>query len=119
MATTVALRWSVPPETLAKAVGDYGKRLLAAVYDLGQFFAAKMAAYAKQTAPWTDRTGNARQSLTGIAVKTATGIVIYLAGLMSYSIFLEVANGGRYQVILPTMERHYPEIMAALRRLVS
>jgi len=116
---TASFRWDVPPSALARNVGDYGKRVIAALHQLADFFAAKLEAYAKQAAPWTDRTGHARQSLTGLAVKAATGIVIYLASLAEYGIFLEVKQAGKYAVILPTMEAHHGEIMAACRRLVG
>lgn len=119
MATTVALRWDVPPEVLAKEVGNYGRRVLAAVLDLAHVFAALMEAWAKANAVWTDRTGNARQGLTGRAVATATGVVIYLFHTMDYGYYLEVANAGRFAIILRTMEAHYALLMAALRRLVG
>jgi hypothetical protein len=32
---------------------------------------------------------------------------------------LELANQGRFAILLPTLETHYPQILAALRRLVG
>jgi hypothetical protein len=78
MATVASLTWTVPPEALARSVGDYGKRLLAAALALAQVFAARIEAQAKATAGWTDRTGNARQGLTARAIGSATGVVIIL-----------------------------------------
>jgi hypothetical protein len=120
VSSVVSFRWDIPPSVLAGRVGDYGKRLLAAVHALGDFFAAKIEAWAKANAPWTDRTGNARQGLAGLTIKAATGVVIILthgAGV-SYGIWLEVAHGGVWGIILRTLESFYPQIMSALQALV-
>lgn len=119
MATPVSLKWQVPPSALAKAVGDYGKRLLAAVLDLARFFAARIEAYAKANARWTDRTGQARQGLVGRAIATATGVVIMLVGLSDHNIWLEIAHGGVWGIILKALQTFYGELMGALRRLVG
>jgi hypothetical protein len=82
-------------------------------------FAQKIASYAKANAPWTDRTTNARQGLTGIAIPAATGVVIYLFHTMYYGIFLELAHGGAYAIILKSMEAHYGPLMGAIRALIG
>jgi len=115
---SATIQWSVPPEALARNVGDYVTRMLGAVHDLCVFFAAKIEAHAKQAAPWTDRTGIARQGLTGKAVKTATGVILYLFHQASYGIWLEVKNAGRFAVILRSLEAHYSPLMDAIRRLL-
>jgi hypothetical protein len=38
---------------------------------------------------------------------------------MHYGIFLELANEGRFAVILRTLEAHYGPLIAALKRLVG
>jgi hypothetical protein len=111
--------WEVPPSLLAKNTADYAKRLYGAVVTLAEFFANKMEAYAKQHAPWTDRTGHARQSLVGRSLPTAAAVAIVLASLAEYGIWLEIAHGGVWGIILPTIQAHLGEIQAALHRLVS
>lgn len=115
----VIFQWTVSPDILAKNVGSYKDRLLKAIQALGQVFAQKIATYAKANAPWTDRTGNARQGLTGTAIAAATGVVIYLYHTMSYGIWLEVKNAGRYAIILKAMESQYGALMAAIRGLIG
>jgi len=115
---SVSLVWQVPPDTLARNVGDYAERLLSAVFDLAQYFAAKIEAYAKQHAIWTDRTGNARQGLTARAFKEATSVTILLWHSMAYGIWLEVANAGKYAIILKTLEAHYYPYIQAIERLL-
>jgi len=118
MAALASISWTIPPEALARGVGDYVERLLTAVVDLATFFAARMEAAAKATATWTDRTGNARQGLTGRAVKTAAGVIIYLFHQATYGIWLEVKNAGRFAVILRTMEAEYGALMSAIKGLM-
>ncbi len=100
-------------------MADYGRRVIQALHMLADHFAAVLEAYAKQTAPWTDRTGAARQGLTGLAVKAATGVTIILAFSVHYGIFLELKNAGKYAVIIPTLEKHYAEIFQAVKALVA
>ena len=114
----VTLHWTIPPERLAQNVGGYVERLLNAVYDLATFFATRLETYAKQNAPWTDRTGNARQGLTARAVKTATAVTLYLFHSATYGIWLEVKNAGRFAIILKTLEAHYGAYMAAIQGLL-
>jgi hypothetical protein len=104
---------------LASHLGTYIERLKAAVFDLCSLFAAKIETYAKQNARWTDRTGNARQGLTARAFRVGAGVVIYLFHTMSYGIWLEVKNQGRFAIILRTLESFYPQVMAALRQLAG
>lgn len=114
----VTLIWQVPPARMAANVGNYVERLLNAVADLAQFFAAKIESYAKQNARWTDRTGNARQGLTTSVVKTASAVTLILFHSMSYGIWLEVANAGKYAVILRSLEAHYSAYFSAIQGLM-
>ena len=115
MAAPVTLHWQIPPSVLGKNIGDYADKVLRLVFDLAQMFAAKIEAFAKANAPWTDRTGNARQGLTGRAFKSATAVTILLFHQAEYGIWLEVANAGRYAIILRALESHYTEYMRAIQ----
>ena len=60
---------------------------------------------AKNTAPWTDRTGNARNSITGSGptvssdrIRTALSIGVH------YGKYLELCNFGKYRIVWPTLE---------------
>lgn len=114
-----SFEWEIPPSVMVGRLNEWKKQLAEAIFVLGKFFAARMEAYARKHARWTDRTTNARQGLTGQAFKLATGVVIYLFHRMEYGIWLEVANSGKYAIILETLETHYGDIMAALQKLVG
>lgn len=75
--------------------------------------AEQMEAYAKQNAPWTDRTGNARRTLSGFVDSDESNLYIGVAGHMPYSPLLELYYGGRFKIILPTVDAFAPTIMSA------
>jgi hypothetical protein len=116
----MSIDWKVSPSDLAEALmGMYHNRARAAVASLAIYFGAKMEAYAKQNAPWQDRTGNARQTLFSLAVLGPDQVALYLSHGVSYGKWLELCNQGRYAIIMPAMQVHYQEMMAALRALFA
>jgi len=96
----------------------HGRRLIAAVYALASEWASRLAAEMRSTAPWTDRTGNARRGLFGRVVRIAAGAVLILGHSVSYGIYLERRWAGRYAIVTPTLQRNYAAIMASLQQLV-
>jgi len=115
----VSIVWNVSLYDLAERVKQYGEKLIKALHELGDYFAGVLEGYAKENAPWTDRTGHARQGLTGVAQKAAAGVVIILYHKAIYGIWLEVANAGTYGIILQTMEANHGAVMAACRALIG
>jgi len=129
--------WTKPPTALNPAIIAYGNKVKAAVVAVAQFIGAKMENAAKADAPWTDRTANARQGLFYAVDSDAGGevsgsanlsgqesgmisvskdiVALYLSGSMSYQVFLELSNAGRYAIIMRTMESHYTELMQMLK----
>ncbi len=82
-----------------------------------RMFGLDLEKQAKQDRPWTDRTGNARRSIRGSAAKTnSTTYTTALAIGVSYGRYLELSNGGRFRVILPTMLSNTRQFIAACRR---
>lgn len=118
MAKNVGIVWRTPPDQLAKAIEQYGEKVLDAVVALAQYTATQMQNAAKRNAPWTDRSGNARSGLYGTAEADFARkvVVIYLShgAMIDYGVWLELANGGRYAVIMRTMEAHLPELKRML-----
>jgi hypothetical protein len=63
----------------------------------------------KLKAPWTDRTAAARGGLNGITEHSGQGPIgftrhaITFAHGVDYGIWLEVANSGKFQIIMPTV----------------
>lgn len=96
------------------AFGDQTREFLerkkAGLYALLQNWAGQMEGYAKEHAPWTDRTSHARQSLhSGVDVRD-NQFVLYLSHGVDYGIWLEIAHGGNYAIVGPTADVHAPRI---------
>jgi hypothetical protein len=115
---SASFRWDTSPTVLANNLGSYLNRLLAAIGSLADFFAARIESFARSNAPWTDRTGDARRGLTAKVFKSAAAVTIVLFHTMSYGIWLEVKNQGRFAIILKALEAHYGQIMAAIQALM-
>lgn len=113
------VRWTRPPSELAAAIERYGDRVLQTVAAIAQYVATEMQNDAKANASWTDRTGNARTGLFGTSEADFAGhvVTIYLShGVgLDYGRWLELANSGRYAIIMRTMQNHYEPLMQMLR----
>jgi len=79
----------------------------------------------KENRPWTDRTGNARASLTAEVFAEKKRIVIELTMgrlpndvTLEYARYLEFAHGGKYAIIAPTIDLWTPVIMSDLQKLL-
>lgn len=118
MAKAGEVIWIKPPATMAAALDKYGDRVLVAVQAVAEFIAGKMQDHARQHARWQDRTGNARSGLFAVAAREAAGkiVAIYLSHghTVYYGIFLELARGGKYAIVMPTIEKFMPEIKKML-----
>lgn len=111
----VRIEWSGTEEMLAN-MDEYGRRVKATIGRVARYWEPIIDARAKEDAPWTDRTANARQGLRCWVDDTDPDaiVVIYLKHSMDYGVYLELKNSGRYAVIMPTLEAHYPRIKAML-----
>lgn len=98
---------------------DDGKlKTMYAVEKYGQSAAMKLVQAAKDEAPWTDRTGLARQTIAPVSDWAGDTFRIGVAGNMNYSPYLEKANDERYAVLWPTIHRMAPEILRGMRDLL-
>lgn len=113
------IRWTGGGQMLAR-LQEYDGKVKRALHVVAEYFAPIVESYAKDNAPWTDRTGNARQGLTGsIQDISETVVHLYLSHKMDYGVYLELKNSGRYAIILPTLEAHYAEIKKRLDSIFS
>lgn len=136
--------WVTSPDTLAKRVEEYGKRLLIAIQSVATYVGQQMQDDSRLRAPWQDRTGNARsgiffavdgfglQPITGTvtpaadALKTDMAVergddetlIITLGHTVFYGKFLELSNGGIYAIILSTIQSHLSQLERMLKELV-
>jgi len=116
----VGIVWDNPPSTAVPDMVDtYRVRLHRALFLLAVSYAPRIETWMKQNAPWTDRTGNARQTLWAEAFDFADVVVLAFGHGVSYGTFLELANQGRYSVIFPALDHFAPKIWADAKRLLG
>lgn len=135
-------QWVVAPkDQLIPNIERYGRRALAAVQAIATYWGQSIQDEARRNARWTDRTGNARGGLffavDGFGMGTVIGqvtpearsemkdtsvesgndqvLIVTLAHTVYYGRFLELSNGGRYAIVMSTMEANLPR----LERLVK
>lgn len=94
-----------------------------AMFAACSFMAPRAVTHMRTTAPWTDRTANARNGLRAKATTPGGGyrgnvMALVLFGSVPYQIYLETRFSGRYAVILPTVELFGPQVMELLEKLV-
>lgn len=132
---------NAPSRELIPNVEAYGRKALVAVQAAASYWGQSIQDQARKDARWEDRTGNARgglffavdgfglSPLTGEATPEAKGemsdvtvesgdantLIITLGHTVFYGKFLELSNGGRYAVIMSTIEQNLNE----LERLVN
>lgn len=126
------LKWIVPPMKLAMGVEEYGRKVFIAVQAVANYWGQSNQDEARENAQWEDRTGNARGGLffavDGFGLETITGevtaeaksemsdvaiesgsnntLIITLGHTVFYGKFLELSNGGRYAIVMSTMEKN-------------
>lgn len=75
--------------------------------------------WARLNAPWSDDTGAARGGLFAFPESNGNTHTITFSHSVHYGIWLEIANSGKYQVILPAVRMTGAHLMNDLRRLLD
>lgn len=70
--------------------------------------------YAKENAPWNDRTGDARRGLDVHVEWDGLSIVLSMFHTVSYGQWLETIQSGSYAIIMPTLEIYAERIGTGL-----
>lgn len=120
MATT-GIHWDNPPD---KAWGELADAYQAAIQKGVKAIALRHAPaienWMKTNASWTDRTGNARQTLhTAVETEAHEMVSIVLSHGMDYGIYLELRNAGKYAIIGPALDEFAPKVWADVVALLS
>lgn len=135
-------QWVIAPDRqLIPNVKDYGVKALVAVQAAATYWGQMIQDEARTGAVWEDRTGNARGGLffavDGFGLQPITGevtpeskremsdttvesgsantLIITLGHTVFYGKFLELSNGGRYAVVMSTIEKNLSELEQMLR----
>ena len=95
----------ITEDTLSATLEDAGPKVMAEVEAHAVDLAVRILAYAKDNAPWEDRTGDARRLLDVDVEQDDDTIIIQLYHQVDYGLWLEVIQSGRFAIIMPTLER--------------
>lgn len=112
--------WDIEPDDMLVDVAEqYSAAIHQAIYQIMRRYSAEIEAWMKSNAAWTDRTSNARQGLYSEVEDVVNQTVTIIFGhTMTYGIFLELANGGRYAIIAPAIDYFLPKIWADIQILL-
>lgn len=72
--------------------------------------AAEIENQEKRNAPWTDRTGNARNTIYAFSERDGDNIEIFTGIGIEYGKYLEVSNQKKFAIIKPTVDEFLPKI---------
>lgn len=82
--------------------------------------APRIEQWMKTNAPWTDRTGNARNGLIARPqFSSPDKASIVMSHSVPYGIWLEVRWGGRYAIVGPAVEYWSPLVMKSISALIA
>ena len=115
----MSFTWEVTPEqAFDDLIKQYQQEIHSAIKTLANRYAPEIEAWMKQNAKWTDRTGNARQTLhTEVEEVSSIMIGIILAHGVDYGIFLELSHGGAWAIIGPALDSFAPKVWADVQAL--
>ena len=107
--------------TLAEGIANFEFKMYEAMDEVAADFAMEMEAYARSNAPWEDRTGDARGGLTGqVDTSAETGTLsVNLFHTVDYGVWLEIRWGGKYAIIIPTMENMGPKLLQKMEGMMD
>src|SRR5689334_10677742 len=134
-------QWVVSPNVIAQGLEDYGVKAMVALQAVATYWGQGNQDDARINAIWEDRTGNARGGLffavdgfgfepiigevtpeaksfmSDVAIESGdkNTLIITLGHTVFYGKFLENSNGGKYAIIMSTMEKN----LGNLERLVQ
>lgn len=91
-----------------------------ALWAFSEAGALKMQTYAQNNAPWTDRSGSARQRLKGSVSKDSDTYILQIAHGVDYGVWLELAHEKRFAILPETiMKVGREEIVPAFVNLLD
>lgn len=82
-----------------------------------RYYEPRIENYARQNAPWTDQTANARNGLIARSGSTGSQYFLVLAHRVPYGIYLETRWSGKYAIIMPTINSEGPKVMGTIEKI--
>lgn len=114
-----AISFILDGRKMKKRIDEGPERARRAAWITAQTMAPEVENYMKLNAPWTDRTGNARNGLAARPFREGSTIGIDLFGQVDYQIWLETRWEGKFAIIQPTVDAMGPAVMKRYERLMD
>lgn len=111
----MSIKWSGNLTANLTQMDDKVRRGMVAA---ANYVAPQAESFMKSEAPWTDRTGNARQGLGAKVESSGDRVAIILYHSVDYGVWLEVRWGGKYAIIEPAIAAAMPLFVEAAGRLI-
>lgn len=106
-------------DTLTQGIANFAFKTSNAMGEIAVDFANDLLDYAVKNAPWEDRTGDARAGLATTVVVRNESLEVDLFHTIDYGIWLEVRWGGKYAIIIPTVETLGPRLLEKMNGILS
>jgi hypothetical protein len=105
---------------LDRSLRNFDERAKRGVKATMTYQAARSETWMRTNAKWTDRTTNARNGLFAkVEDLQGDSWLMVLSHTVSYGIWLEVANSGKYAIVRPALLRAEREVMQLLSKLFA
>jgi hypothetical protein len=121
----MTFRWVAgqsPREVWGRQEQVYVQRLEAVIWQQLLYYSVLIEAYMKTYAPWEDHTSNARQTLFSRVYKApGRRHVLWLVACqkMEYGVYLELDHGGRFAIVMLTLQLHQREVWTSVKDAVE
>lgn len=115
----VKMSWAVPlDKNVIPMIKSIPEDLQAFIADELDGITDDITSWMQTNAPWEDRTGDARASLRAEVEVAMTHIVRMKMGYenIPYSQYLESMQGGRFSILIPTMDHWFPILVDRVQR---
>lgn len=108
---------TVDDRIVAQNLDGMSERLKTQLQLLGRATGQKIQEFAQENAPWTDRSGDARQRLKYNSEINDNGLTISIFHQMEYGIYLELCHNEQYAILKNSRDALLPEFLDAVKHL--
>jgi hypothetical protein len=115
----ITIEWETEPMSMVAAFDAYEKNTHEKLYRLAQYYSGLIETWMKQNHKWDDRTGNLTQSIYADAERMVHGAAVVFGHNMEYSVFIELANQGKYGILFEALDYWSPKIWESVKELMG
>ena len=104
-------------DTLSRGLASFVFKNMDQMAIYANDLADEILTYAQNNAPWQDQTGDARSGLETAVLVENGSLSIDLYHTVDYGIWLEIRWGGKYAIIIPTVEQLGPKLFRKMNNM--